>query len=126
MPPYGPLVEEHFLRPRNLGEMPDADVAAEASNPVCGDRMRLFLRLEGDRVVAATFKAQGCTAAIAAASMTTVLLVGSTIAQARAITRQAVSDALGGLPRAKMHCSVLAEEVIAMALDAHVAKGAGC
>lgn len=116
MPPYNAIVEDHFARPRNLGALPDANCEAEASNPVCGDRMRLFLRVDGDRVTAASFLAQGCPAAIAAASMTTVLLTGATLDEARRLTNQAIADALGGLPRAKLHCSVLAEEVIASAL----------
>lgn len=116
MPPYSAIVEDHFTRPRNLGVLPNASCEAEASNPVCGDRMKLFLRVDGDRITAASFLAQGCPAAIAAASMTTVLLTGATLDEARRLTNQAIADALGGLPRAKLHCSVLAEEVIALAL----------
>lgn len=116
MPPYSAIVEDHFARPRNLGPMPEASVEAEAVNPVCGDRMRLFLRIEDDHVAAATFQAQGCPAAIAAASMTTVLLIGQPLDAVRRLRNQDVADALGGLPRAKLHCSVLAEEAVAQAL----------
>jgi nitrogen fixation NifU-like protein len=114
---YNDIVEEHFRHPRNLGAMPDADIVVEAANPICGDHMRLYLRLDGDRVGRATFQTQGCPAAIAASSMTTVLLSGSSRDEARRITNDDVDRALGGLPGSKRHCSVLAEEVIALALD---------
>lgn len=115
--PYNATVEDHFQHPRNLGATEEANVVAEASNPVCGDRMKLYLQVDGDRIQRASFQAQGCPAAIAAASMTTVLLIGRTRAEARMLTNREVERALGGLPRAKLHCSVLAEEAVGMALD---------
>jgi len=115
--PYSATVEDHFQHPRNLGAMADADVVVETLNPVCGDLLKLYLCVDGDRISRASFQAQGCPAAIAASSMTTVLLLGKTREEARQITNTEVAQALGGLPRAKMHCSVLAEEAIALALD---------
>lgn len=116
MPPYSAIVEDHFARPRNLGPMAEPSVEAEAVNPICGDRMRLYLRIDGERVTAASFQAQGCPAAIAAASMTTVLLSGQPLDAVRRLRNPDVAEALGGLPRAKLHCSVLAEEVVSKAL----------
>lgn len=117
MPPYSAIVEDHFARPRNLGAMSNAHFEGGASNPVCGDQMKLFLRVDGDCIVAASFLAEGCPAAIAAASMTTVLLTGASLDEARRLTNRTIAEALGGLPRGKLHCSVLAEEAIARALD---------
>lgn len=110
--PYNATVLDHFEHPRNVGALPDADFIVEASNPVCGDRMRLFVRVEDDRILRATFQTQGCPAAIAASSMTTLMLAGKTRLQIEHIGNEDVARALGGLPRSKVHCSVLAEEVI--------------
>ncbi len=114
---YNETVTDHFEHPRNCGSLADATVVGEASNPVCGDRLKLYLRVDdAGRIEAATFQAQGCPAAIAAGSMTTVLLVGKDVAAARALRDADVAAALGGLPASKLHCSVLAEDAIVAAL----------
>ncbi|GIX47589.1 MAG: iron-sulfur cluster assembly scaffold protein [Candidatus Tectimicrobiota bacterium] len=113
---YSDLVQEHFERPRNVGEIPNPDAEAVVSNPACGDTMHLYLRIEGDRIVEAKFKTMGCPAAIAASSVTTEMLIGRRIEEALAITRAEVSAALGGLSPQKVHCSVLSEDAIKAAL----------
>ena len=119
MPAYSATVLDHFQNPRNLGEIEGADAVAEVENPACGDRARLSLRIANSRITEARFLAEGCPAAIAAASMTTVLLTGATLAQARALRDTDVAAALDGLPPNKIHCSVLAEDVIRAARDAY-------
>ncbi|RLT52013.1 MAG: iron-sulfur cluster assembly scaffold protein [Chloroflexi bacterium] len=120
MPAYSEIVLDHFQNPRNLGEIENADAVAEVENPVCGDRARLSIRLSDGRIAEARFLAEGCPAAIAAASMTTVLLTGMTVGEALALRDTDVAQALGGLPPNKVHCSVLAEEVIQAALASYV------
>ncbi len=115
--PYSEIVMDHFQNPRNMGEIRDASGVAEVGNPVCGDVMKLYLRIEDDRIVDAKFKTFGCSAAIASSSMTTELIIGKTIDEALLISNEAVTQALGGLPPAKQHCSVLAEEALRAALD---------
>ena len=114
--PYNPLVTDHLLHPRNQGEMEDPDGIGEARNPVCGDTLRLFIRVDSGRITAATFLTFGCGAAIASSSMTTEMIVGKTIEEALEITDQRIVEALGGLPPAKIHCSVLAEKAIRTAV----------
>jgi nitrogen fixation NifU-like protein len=114
---YSPTVIDHFQHPRNLGDLDDPDAVAEVENPACGDRTRLALRIDGERIVAARFRTEGCPAAIAASSITTELLRGKTLAEAGDLRDSDVVAALGGLPRNKMHCSVLAEDVIRAALE---------
>jgi nitrogen fixation protein NifU and related proteins len=114
---YSPTVIDHFQHPRNLGDLDAPDAVAEVENPACGDRTRLALRIEGERIVAARFRTEGCPAAIAASSITTELLLGKSLAEAGDLRDSDVVEALGGLPRNKMHCSVLAEDVIRAALE---------
>ncbi len=114
---YGPLVLDHLRHPRNMGEMEDASGVGEAVNPVCGDTLRLFIRVENDRIVEARFLTFGCGAAIAASSMTTVMIKGRTLDEALSISNEALSDALGGLPPTKVHCSLLAEKAIGAAIS---------
>jgi len=113
---YSDIILDHFENPRNVGVVENPDAVGLAGNPACGDRMELTLRIRGDRIEEARFKASGCGAAIASASMTTVLLTGRTLADAGALTDGEVAQALGGLPPAKLHCSVLAEDAIRSAL----------
>jgi len=113
---YSDVILDHFENPRNVGVVEEADAVGKAGNPACGDRMELTLRIREDRVVEARFRATGCGAAIASASMTTVLLTGRTLAEAEAVTNEDVARALGGLPPVKLHCSVLAEDAIRSAL----------
>jgi nitrogen fixation protein NifU and related proteins len=115
--PYNSTVMEHFTRPKNKGEMEDPDGVGEATNPVCGDTMRLFIRVGGDRIADATFLTFGCGAAIAASSMTTEMIKGKTVQEALTITDKDVVDALGGLPPGKVHCSILAEKAIKAAIS---------
>jgi nitrogen fixation NifU-like protein len=114
---YSPTVIDHFQHPRNLGDLDAADAVAEVENPACGDRTRLALRVDGGRIVAVRFRTEGCPAAIAASSITTELILGKTLAEAGELRDSDVVEALGGLPRNKMHCSVLAEDVIRAALE---------
>lgn len=115
--PYNEIVMDHFQNPRNMGEIEEPSAVAEVGNPVCGDVMKLYLNIKDDRIVDARFKTFGCSAAIASSSMTTELIIGKTIHEALLITNEAVTQALGGLPPAKQHCSVLAEEALQAALD---------
>jgi nitrogen fixation NifU-like protein len=120
---YSAKVMDHFQNPRNVGDMPDASAEGRAGSPVCGDMLRLFLRLDGGRVSRATFKTFGCGAAIATSSILTELVKGKTVEELGKITNQQVADALGGLPPIKMHCSVLAEQALKSALEDYAKKG---
>jgi nitrogen fixation NifU-like protein len=99
-----------------MGEMDNPDGVGEAQNPVCGDTMRLFIKVERNRIIEAKSLAFGCGAAIASSSITTEILKGKTIEEALLISDQAIAEALGGLPPAKIHCSVLAEKAIQAAV----------
>ncbi|MGE5247488.1 MAG: Fe-S cluster assembly scaffold protein NifU [Verrucomicrobiota bacterium] len=123
--PYSATVMEHFMNPRNVGEIEGADGVGEVGNPACGDMMRLYLKIEGGRVVDAKFRTFGCGAAIASSSMLTEMIKGKTVEEAREISNQAVADALGGLPAVKIHCSVMAEQAVKSALDDYAKKHAG-
>ena len=114
---YGPTVLDHFQNPRNSGVMQNPDLVGEAGNPVCGDRMRLYLRLAHGRVTEVRFQTFGCSVAIAASSMLTELVQGRTLAELAGITNDDIVEALGGLPEAKAKCSVLAEEALRSALS---------
>lgn len=115
--PYSEKVMEHFLHPRNVGEISDADGIGNVGNPVCGDILRLYLKVKNNIIVDAKFKTFGCGAAIATSSMVTELVKGKTIDEALSISNKAVAEALGGLPPIKMHCSVLAEEALKAAIE---------
>lgn len=112
MTAYSDLVRDHFENPRNTGEVPDADAVGYETNPVCGDTMRLTLRINGGRIVEARFQASGCPAAIAASSVCTEMIRGLSLAEAEAVTKEQYAAALGGLPPGKMHCSVLAADAV--------------
>ena len=114
--PYSDKVMDHFTNPRNVGEIPDASGVGTVGNPVCGDVMKMYLKVENDVIVDAKFKTFGCGAAIATSSMVTEMVKGKTIPEALKISNHAVAEALGGLPSVKMHCSVLAEEALKSAL----------
>lgn len=120
--PYSDKVMDHFLNPRNVGEIPDADGVGNVGNPVCGDIMRLYIKLENGKIVDVKFKTFGCGAAIATSSMVTELVKGKSIEEALQISNKAVAEALGGLPAVKMHCSVLAEEALKSAVEDYKKK----
>ena len=113
---YGPIVLDHFTHPRNMGEMENPDGMGEAQNPVCGDTIRLFIKVEAGRIVDAKFLTFGCGAAIASSSITTEMIKGKTIEEALAISDEVIAEALGGLPPTKIHCSILSEEAIRAAV----------
>ena len=115
--PYSDTFKDHLARPRNAGEIPDADASAEQSNPVCGDRLRLSLRLRAGRVEAARFLAYGCPPTLACGSALTEMLVGLTVEEALRITRREIVEALGGLPARKGHAAALAVETLHAALS---------
>jgi nitrogen fixation NifU-like protein len=114
---YNPIVIDHFTHPRNMGEMDNPDGVGEATNPVCGDTMRLFIKVEENRVIDAKFLTFGCAAAIASSSITTEMIRGKTLEEILRISNQTVAEALGGLPPTKIHCSVLAEDAINAAVS---------
>lgn len=105
------------MHPRNVGEIPDASGIGNVGNPVCGDIMRMYIKVENNIIVEAKFKTFGCGAAISTSSMVTEMVKGKTIEEALTISNKAVAEALGGLPPVKMHCSVLAEEALKSAID---------
>ena len=119
---YSEKVMEHFKNPRNVGEIANADGIGNVGNPICGDIMRLYIKVENERIVDAKFKTFGCGAAIATSSMVTELVKGKPIEEALRISNRAVAEALGGLPPIKMHCSVLAEEALKAAIDDYLKK----
>ena len=123
--PYSAKVMDHFMNPRNVGEIEDASGVGEGGNPAGGDMMRLYLKVEDGRIVDAKFRTFGCGAAIASSSMLTEMIKGKTIAEAREITNRHVADALDGLPPVKIHCSVMAEEAVKSALDDYAKKNPG-
>ena len=123
--PYSDQVMDHFSNPRNMGEIPDADVVADVGNPACGDMMRLYLKIEDGKIIDAKFKTFGCGAAIASSSMLTEIIKGKTVDEAEKITNRQVVDALGGLPPVKVHCSVMAEEALSNAIKQYKNRGNG-
>lgn len=114
---YSEKVIEHFSNPHNVGELEGANAIGEVGNARCGDIMRMYLKIEDDVIKDATFKTFGCCAAIASSSVTTDLIKGMTVDEALKFKNATVVDALEGLPPAKVHCSVLAEEAIKQAID---------
>ncbi|MCL2409988.1 MAG: Fe-S cluster assembly scaffold protein NifU [Oscillospiraceae bacterium] len=119
---YSEKVMDYFANPRNVGKMEDADGIGEVGNATCGDIMKIYLKIEGDRIIDAKFNTFGCGAAVATSSMATELIIGKTLDEALQITNKAVVDALDGLPAAKHHCSVLAEEAIKAAIEDYRSK----
>ena len=114
---YSDKVMDHFRNPRNVGVIEDADGVGEVGNPVCGDIMKIYLKIEGDVITDVKFETFGCGSAIASSSMATELIKGRPVSEAMQLTNKAVAEALDGLPAHKLHCSVLAEEAIKKALQ---------
>ncbi len=114
---YSEKVMDHFANPRNVGEIEDASAVGEVGNAVCGDIMRIYLKIEDDIITDVKFKTFGCGAAIATSSMATELIKGKSVDEALTLTNKAVVEALDGLPPAKIHCSVLAEEAVKTAIN---------
>ena len=113
---YTQQVMDHFMNPRNVGEMEDASGVGTVGNAKCGDIMRIYIKVENDVIVDVKFKTFGCGAAIATSSKATEMVKGKTIEEALQITNKMVMDELGGLPAVKVHCSVLAEEALHAAI----------
>lgn len=114
---YSDKVMDHFRNPRNVGVIEDADGVGEVGNPVCGDIMRIYLKIADQIITDVKFETFGCGSAIASSSMATELIKGKPLSEALALTNRAVAQALDGLPAHKMHCSVLAEEAIKSAIQ---------
>jgi nitrogen fixation NifU-like protein len=114
--PYSSTFNDHIANPRNAGELPDANATGEETNPICGDRMRLSLRVREGRIDAAGFLAYGCPPTLVCGSILTELITGKTIEEAALITRKELVEALGGLPSRKQHAAALAIETLRAAL----------
>lgn len=119
---YSQKVMDHFMNPRNVGEIPDADGVGMEGNPTCGDAMQIFIKVENDRIVDAKFKTFGCGAAIAVSSMITEMIKGKTIDEALQISKETVAQELGGLPPQKMHCSNLGADALRKAIEDYRSK----
>ncbi|MGO9612872.1 MAG: Fe-S cluster assembly scaffold protein NifU [Dissulfurispiraceae bacterium] len=119
---YSEKVMDHFMNPRNVGEMPDADGTGMEGNPTCGDAMQIFIKVENERIVDAKFRTFGCGAAIAVSSMITEMVKGKTLEEALRLSKEAVADALGGLPPQKMHCSNLGADALRKAIEDYRSK----
>jgi len=120
--PYSEKVMDHFMEPRNMGDIKDADAVGTVGNPACGDVMRLYIKVENDKITEAKFKTFGCGAAIATSSMATEMIKDKSLEEAEKVTNEAVAEALDGLPPNKMHCSVLAQEAIEAAIKNYKEK----
>ena len=114
---YSETVMDHFRNPRNVGVIENADGVGEVGNAVCGDIMKIYLKIQGDVITDVKFETFGCGSAIASSSMATEMIKGKPVEEAMALTNRAVAEALEGLPPHKLHCSVLAEEAIKKALE---------
>jgi nitrogen fixation NifU-like protein len=119
---YNDTVMDHFLNPRNMGDVQEADGVGEVGAAACGDIMKISLKIRDGKIEDARFKTFGCGSAIASSSMATELIKGRTLEEAKNFSNQEVVDALGGLPPVKIHCSVLAEEALKAAIEDYEAK----
>ena len=122
MEQYSEKVMDHFRNPRNVGEIENPDGVGRVGNPICGDVMEMYIKVNDNIITNAKFKTFGCGAAIATSSMATELVIGKTIEEAKKITNKVVAEALDGLPAIKMHCSNLAEEALEAAINDYKAK----
>ena len=119
---YSEKVMDHFMNPRNVGTIDDADGVGEVGNAKCGDIMKIFIKVDNDIISDVKFQTFGCGSAIASSSMATELIKGKPLSQALELTNKAVAEALDGLPTHKLHCSVLAEEAIKAAIEDYQKK----
>ncbi|MBP0973129.1 MAG: Fe-S cluster assembly scaffold protein NifU, partial [Oscillospiraceae bacterium] len=119
---YSEKVMDHFINPRNVGEIEDADGIGEVGNAKCGDIMKMYLKIDDDTITDCKFKTFGCGAAVATSSMATEMIKGKSISDALQLTNSAVMEALDGLPLVKIHCSVLAEQAVKAALTDYYQK----
>ena len=119
---YSEKVMDHFLHPRNVGIIEDANAVGEVGNAKCGDIMKMYMKIEDGTIQDVKFETFGCGSAIASSSMATELIKGKPVSEALELTNKAVAEALDGLPAVKMHCSVLAEEAIKAALKDYYDK----
>ena len=122
MPVYSEKVMEHFMNPRNVGEIENPDGVGEVGNATCGDMMRLFIRVKDGRIADIKVETFGCVAAIATSSMTTQMAIGMTLEEAKKLGRGEVAEALDGLPPQKMHCSNLAADALHKAIEDYESK----
>jgi nitrogen fixation NifU-like protein len=122
---YSEKVMDHFAHPRNVGVIENPSGVGKVGNPVCGDVMEMFIKVENKIITDAKFRTFGCGAAIATSSMATEMVKGKTIEEALEMTNKAVAEALDGLPPVKMHCSVLAEDALKAAIDDYLKKSTG-
>ena len=114
---YSEKVMDHFTNPRNVGEMEDADGIGEEGNPVCGDAMKIFIKVKDDVITDLKFQTFGCASAIAVSSMVTEMAKGMTLEEASKITKASLAEALDGLPPQKMHCSNLGADALHKAIE---------
>ena len=119
---YNDIVMEHFLNPKNVGDMENPDGTGVYGSPVCGDMMQIQIKVENDVITDAKFKTFGCGSAIASSSMATSMIIGKTVEDALEITNKQIIDELGGLPPVKVHCSVLADRAIKNAIYDYAQK----
>ncbi len=124
MPIYTEKVMEHFMNPRNVGEIENPDGVGEVGNPVCGDMMTFYIKVKDNRLEDVKFKTFGCGAAIAVSSMVSEMAMGKSLDEARKITPQRVADELEGLPKNKFHCSNLGAEALNKAIEQYLKKQA--
>jgi nitrogen fixation NifU-like protein len=122
MPAYSEKVMDHFMNPRNVGEIENADGVGEVGNPVCGDMMTFYIKVDDNRLSDVKFKTFGCGAAIAVSSIVSEMAMGKTLEEARKITPALVAKELEGLPKNKYHCSNLGAQALNKAIDAYLEK----
>ncbi len=119
---YSAIVLDHFSNPRNAGVMEAPDAIGVQTNPVCGDTMKLMLRIVGDRITEARWQTVGCPAAIATSSIATEMILDRSLGEVESLTKETIIEAAGGLPPSKLHCSVLAQDALRRAIKAYRAR----